>query len=335
MFRSLSFGSSSIIFLALSHAPPAFDMNTAMSCPLRIIPARNPPSANGPSRKPTTSGVPIASKPGPISSLLRGAGADVHHAAVIGRLRAGHDFRVAELLAALEHDQVRGPADGADRHALNRNGTAPPINMPMNTSGSATVSFDAPAVKSPMSSCPIFSSLPVTSTAMKLANSDTAAMTAEPMAMPFVMAFVVFPTASRSARICRAALFSAVGHEAGVAGLQVFAVGVAVERHLADAVGVVGDGAEHVHADGVAGEGEHADAAHRDAERHEQQVLRVVAHRDRAEDRRRDDEDRPHRAFEAEREAGDDVRRVAGAARLHDLLAPGCTRCSSSTRYTC
>ena len=34
---------------------------------------------------------------------------------------------------------------------LNRNGTAPPISMPMNTSGSATVSFDAPAVKSPIS----------------------------------------------------------------------------------------------------------------------------------------------------------------------------------------
>ncbi len=35
-------------------------------------------------------------------------------------------------------------------------------------------------------------------------KSDTAAMTAEPIATPLVMALVVFPTASRSAMICRA-----------------------------------------------------------------------------------------------------------------------------------
>ena len=63
------FGSSSIIFLALSQAPPALDMKTANSWPVRIIPARNPPSANGPSRKPTISGVPIARSPGPINSF--------------------------------------------------------------------------------------------------------------------------------------------------------------------------------------------------------------------------------------------------------------------------
>ena len=44
---------------------------------------------------------------------------------------------------------------------------------------------------------------------MKLLNSDTAAITAEPMAMPLVMALVVLPTASRSARICRAVLYCA------------------------------------------------------------------------------------------------------------------------------
>ncbi len=43
---------------------------------------------------------------------------------------------------------------------------------------------------------------------MKLANMETAAITAEPMAMPLVSAFVVLPTASRSARICRARLYS-------------------------------------------------------------------------------------------------------------------------------
>ena len=52
----------------------------------------------------------------------------------------------------------------------------------------------------------ILSSLPTAMTAMKLVNSETAAMTAEPMAMPLVMALVVLPTASRSARIWRARL---------------------------------------------------------------------------------------------------------------------------------
>src|SRR5205814_2286915 len=47
------FGSSSIIFLALSQAPPALDMNTARSWPDRIMPAKNPPRANGPRRNPT------------------------------------------------------------------------------------------------------------------------------------------------------------------------------------------------------------------------------------------------------------------------------------------
>ena len=51
-------------------------------------------------------------------------------------------------------------------------------------------------------------------------------------------------------------------HVAGIARLKLLVVGVLVVAHLADAVGVVGDGAEHVHGDGVAGEGEHADAAH-------------------------------------------------------------------------
>ena len=48
--------------------------------------------------------------------LLRGAGADVDDAAVVGLLLPGQDFLVAELPAALVDDQVRGAADGADRH---------------------------------------------------------------------------------------------------------------------------------------------------------------------------------------------------------------------------
>ena len=67
-------------------------------------------------------------------------------------------------------------------------------------------------------------------------------MTAEPMATPLVMALVVLPTASRSAMIWRA-----FGIQAG---------------HFADAVGVVGDGAEGVHGHVVAGQREHPDTRH-------------------------------------------------------------------------
>ena len=72
-------------------------------------------------------------------------------------------------------------------------------------------------------------------TAMKLANSDTAAITAEPMAMPLVIGL------------------GGVAHgvEVGqdLAGLLVVLLAhlLAVVAHLADAVGVVGHRAEHVH----------------------------------------------------------------------------------------
>ena len=76
----------------------------------------------------------------------------------------------------------------------------------MNTIGSATVMRPASARYWSTVIWPMRSSLPTAMTAMKLEKSDTAAMTADPMAMPFVSAFVVLPTASRSARICRARL---------------------------------------------------------------------------------------------------------------------------------
>ena len=89
---------------------------------------------------------------------------------------------------------------------LKRNGTAPPMRKPMNTIGWATVSLPASAMYCPVVIWLIFSSLPTAMTAMNEAKSETAAMTAEPMAMPLVSALVVLPTASRSARIWRARL---------------------------------------------------------------------------------------------------------------------------------
>ena len=55
-------------FLALSQAPPAFDMKIAIITPQTNAPASIPPSAAAPSKYPTTRGVTTAKTPGIIIS---------------------------------------------------------------------------------------------------------------------------------------------------------------------------------------------------------------------------------------------------------------------------
>src|SRR5687768_10530622 len=83
--------------------------------------------------------------------------------------------------------------------ALKRNGTAPPMSRPMNTFGSATLIWVATSRNSAVPTLVMPSSEPIVS--MYEANSATAAMTAEPMAKPFVTALVVLPTASSDTMI--------------------------------------------------------------------------------------------------------------------------------------
>ena len=61
---------SSIIFLALSHAPPALDWKIAIRTPADVTPARRPPSISGPPIKPTNTGTTIAITPGNTISLI-------------------------------------------------------------------------------------------------------------------------------------------------------------------------------------------------------------------------------------------------------------------------
>ncbi len=84
-------------------------------------------------------------------------------------------------------------------------------------------------------------------------NNATAAMTAEPMAKPFVTALVVLPTASR---------------------LTMMRCGLALElaRHLRDARRVVGDGTERVFRHDDTGGREHAHAGERDEVQRELEV---------------------------------------------------------------
>src|SRR5947209_6089256 len=79
--------------------------------------------------------------------------------------------------------------------AENMKAIDPPISRPMNVLGSATLIWVAMSWNRAEPVLPALSSLPMVS--MKLANNATAAMTADPIAKPFVTAFVVLPTASR------------------------------------------------------------------------------------------------------------------------------------------
>ncbi len=75
--------------------------------------------------------------------------------------------------------------------AENRKLTEPPINRPTSTSGWST------RIPRKLKPAP-------TNATWKEPNSDVAAMTAVAMAMPLVMAFVEFPTASNPVRISEA-----------------------------------------------------------------------------------------------------------------------------------
>src|SRR5437764_10587050 len=79
--------------------------------------------------------------------------------------------------------------------AENMKATDPPINRPVNVVGLATLIWVRALLNSAEPVAPTLSWLPIVS--MNEANRATAAMTAEPMATPLVMALVVLPTASR------------------------------------------------------------------------------------------------------------------------------------------
>ena len=55
---------SSIYFLALSQAPPAFDIKIAIKTPVTNEPANSPPRASAPINRPTNTGTTTANNPG-------------------------------------------------------------------------------------------------------------------------------------------------------------------------------------------------------------------------------------------------------------------------------
>ncbi len=63
----------SIAFFALSHAPPAFAMNSAIITPVTVAPASRPPSARTPKNFPTITGSSTDATPGTIISFSAAA----------------------------------------------------------------------------------------------------------------------------------------------------------------------------------------------------------------------------------------------------------------------
>ena len=74
-------------FLALSQAPPALAMKSARKTPMRVAPARKPPSASLPMTKPMTGGSTTADSPGHDHLLERRARGDLDAAGRVGLRR--------------------------------------------------------------------------------------------------------------------------------------------------------------------------------------------------------------------------------------------------------
>ena len=105
------------------------------------MPARKPARPIGPGRSRRGSARTSPASPGPIKFLLRRAGADIDDAAVVGLLGAFPDPLSRNWM---RHSlTIKNAARPTARIVieLNKNGTAPPISMPMNSVGSETVSM--------------------------------------------------------------------------------------------------------------------------------------------------------------------------------------------------
>ncbi len=209
--------------------------------------------------------------------------------------------------------------------------------MPMNTSGSATVSFDAPCGEVADEELPdlLFRSGDQycnEAREQRHGRDDRP----EPIAIPFVMAFVVLPTASRSREDLPGRGVFFFRHEAGVARLRrSLAVRVTVERPfrrcrwrcrrwgpntsmLIVSPVRVSIPIPHI-ATPNAMYSKFCVSLHTDTD--PRMAAEIIMHR-------------PHGAFEAERQTGNDVRGVSGAARPHDFFT-GLYSVPSSIRCTC
>ena len=204
------FPCSSIIFLALSHAPPAFDWKIAISTPQVVTPANKPPSISAPPipnhfpPKPTITGTAIANNPGSTISLIDAfVEISTHLSYSATPIAASNTFLSAADAFDMSESYFLITSNAAFKAGISLNclltssimaiaalptafiesaektkGNIPPINKPAIISGCET-SIDWTLA--------VF---------IKAAKSAKAVSAAEAIANPLPIAAVVFPTAS-------------------------------------------------------------------------------------------------------------------------------------------
>ena len=152
-----------------------------METPETVTPARRPPRASGPAKKPTATGVKIASAPGNIMLLMAASVEMATHFSTSG-------FAVPSSKPGISRNCRRTSsiiAIAASPTAFiamdeKRNGNIAPTKRPAITRGVETSMVSTLAV------------------ILKAANKASAVIAAEAIAKPFPMAAVVLPTASNS-----------------------------------------------------------------------------------------------------------------------------------------
>ena len=211
---------TSNIFLALSHAPPALDWNSASNTPLTVTPASNPPSACAAvaasvaylNPKATTTGVNTASTPGLIISLMA-ASVEIATQLAYSALpsAASYTRRSSSLHSSIGLSplscilpsaafssgilancrrtswiiDIAARPTASIAMAENRYGNIAPTNKQAITLGSERLIAS------------------ILATPMYAANKASAVNAAEPMAKPLPMAAVELPTASRLSVLSR------------------------------------------------------------------------------------------------------------------------------------
>jgi len=253
--------------------------------------------------------------------LVLGAGrADVHHLAVVGLLGAGEDRRVLELLADLVDDVERRPAHRPNQHRAEQERHGPAheeADQHQRVGHRQLAGVEAVLLLGHLAEAVLAAHRDHRDEAGKQRNGrDHRRADGDPLGLGLggVAHRVQVGQDLPGPLVLRG------GHVAGGAGLELAPVHVLVIPHLANAVGVVGHRAEHVHGDRVAGEGEHADAGHGHAEGDEHRRRSPITDH-RKEDRTGNHQDRRDRALVTHGKPLNDVRRMAGLAapgqRLH------------------
>ncbi len=168
----------SMYFLALSQAPPALAMNIASKTPETRTPANSPPSSSL-SRNPATTGIITAPTPGKIICFRAAFVLISMHflksASALPSISPGISLNCRRT--SLIISKAACPT-AFNKNEENKYGIIPPIISPAITFGSDILISFIPAV------------------VLKALKSANAVRAADPIAKPFPMAAVVFPTAS-------------------------------------------------------------------------------------------------------------------------------------------